>query len=150
MQSQYKTNCPDFSKYLKGKVLEAGCGDGQRMIELRAKGIDVYGFDVNPSLGVPQGSIEAIDSPDNSFDVVYSVDVLEHLDNPLKALSEVFRVSKGLVISSITPVEDTCFWQDPTHKVEWDRARWLREIDQFGQIIDVLEPFTVIAKKRGK
>jgi len=94
------------------------------------------------------GDAESITAQNGFYDVVYSVDVLEHLDNPLKALSEIFRVSRDLVISAITPVESPVFWEDPTHKVEWDRERWIREINEFGEIIDILEPFTVIARKR--
>jgi len=148
MQSQYHTNCPDLSEYLSGRVLEVGCGDGSRVKELQDKGIDAIGFEINPAQKMMLADAEAIPFKDSSFDAVYSVDVLEHLSDPLRGISEAFRVSKGVVISSITPVESAVFWQDPTHKVEWDRERWKREINEFGEIIDILEPFTVIARKR--
>ncbi len=152
MQSKYHTNAPDITKYLNGdKILEVGCGDGARVKALQDKGFSAEGLDVNPAhegLLVKQGDIEAIDALNDTYGVVYSVDVLEHLEDPLKAISEMFRVSKGLVINAITPSEDPCFWQDPTHKVEWQRERWLREIAQFGDIVDVLEPFTVIARRK--
>lgn len=150
MQSQYKTNCPDFTEYMNGKVLEVGCGDGSRVKDLIKNGIDAIGVEINPAQVndiIQKGDAESLDFADNSFGAVYSVDVLEHLDNPLKALSEMFRVGET-VISSITPVDDITFEQDPTHKVEWDRERWKREINEFGEIIDVLEPFTVIARRR--
>ena len=153
MQSQYYTICPDLSKYMKGKVLEVGCGDGKRVRELRDKGIDAIGIDINPCRAngaVKVGDAEDIIAPDGFYDVVYSVDVLEHLNHPLKAVSEMFRCSRDLVINSITPVESPVFMEDPTHKVEWDRERWKREINEFGEIIDILEPFTIISKKRGK
>uniref|UniRef100_A0A6M3IZM7 Putative glycosyltransferase n=1 Tax=viral metagenome TaxID=1070528 RepID=A0A6M3IZM7_9ZZZZ len=151
MQSQYYTNFPDIGKYVKGSVLEVGCGDGSRVKTLRDKGIMAWGIDVNPahvSDWVNLGNAEALEFGDNGVDTVYSVDVLEHLENPLKALSEMFRVSRNLVINSITPVDDPCFMQDPTHKVEWDRERWKREINEFGELIDILEPFTIVARKR--
>lgn len=151
MQSQYYTNIPDLSAYMKGKVLEIGCGDGKRVKELREKGIDAIGIEINPahfSEFVFKGDAENLDYPDNTFDVVYSVDVLEHLSDPLKSISEAFRVSGDVVIASITPVEDSSFWQDPTHKVEWDRERWKREFNEYGEIIDILEPFTLIGRKR--
>ncbi len=151
MQSQYYTNWPDLSKYLKGKVLEVGCGDGARVRDLRENGVDAVGIEINPAQVddvVQKGDAEALEFADNSFDVVYSVDVLEHLSKPLSAISEAFRVSKGLVIAAVTPIDDKTFWEDPTHKVEWDRERWKRELNEFGEIIDILEPFTLILKRR--
>jgi ubiquinone/menaquinone biosynthesis C-methylase UbiE len=151
MQSRYKTNCPDLTPFIKGTVLEVGAGDGSRVKALRDKGISATGIEVNDAQVnelVGHGDAEYIPFGNDTFGTVYSVDVLEHLDHPHKALSEMFRVSKGTVINAITPCEDPCFVQDPTHKVEWDKERWKREIDQFGEITDVLEPFTVVAKKR--
>jgi len=151
MQSRYKTNCPDLMPYMDGTALEVGAGDGARVIALREQGVNAIGIEINPAQEntfVQKGNAENLPFEDASVSTVYSVDVLEHLDHPQKALSEMFRVSKGLVVNSITPSEDPCFVQDPTHKVNWDRERWKREIDQFGEITDVLEPFTVVAKKR--
>jgi len=152
MQSQYHTNFPDITEYLHGEILEVGCGDGSRVKELRDKGLSAMGLEFNPyqvdGNSVVHGDAHAIPFYDDHYDVVYSVDVLEHLDNPVKALAEMFRVSKDLVINSITPVESSCFWEDPTHKVEWDKERWKREINEFGEIIDILEPFTIVARRR--
>lgn len=151
MQSKYYTICPDLSHYMKGRVLEVGCGDGKRVRELRDRGIDATGTDINPGQidgAVKFGDAQNINEPDGFYDVVYSVDVLEHLSEPLRAISEMFRVSCDLFIASITPVESQVFMEDPTHKVEWDRERWKREINEFGEIIDILEPFTVVARKR--
>ncbi len=151
MQSRYYTNAPDIMKYMNGSALEVGCGDGARVKALTAKGIKAVGIEVNPShVGnlVQKGTAEAIEYPENSFGTVYSVDVLEHLENPTIALAEMFRVSKELVINTITPADDATFWQDPTHKVEWDRERWKREVNEFGEIINILEPFTIVARKR--
>jgi len=151
MQSHYVTNIPDISSYLKGKVLEVGCGDGKRVKELRDRGIDAIGVEINPAHVneyVQNGDAEHLAFLDGSCDVVYSVDVLEHLSEPLQAISEAFRVSRDKVIASITPADDKCFYQDPTHCVEWTRERWLREFNEYGEIIDILEPFTIIARKR--
>ncbi len=152
MQSQYHTIAPDITKYMNGgKVLEVGCGDGKRVKDLIDKGINAIGIEINPvhvNGYVKLGDAEHLDFPDNSLGVVYSVDALEHLSEPLRAISEMFRVSSDIVINSITPVEDISFEQDPTHKVEWDRERWKREINEYGEIIDIKEPFTIIARKR--
>jgi len=152
MQSIYYTDCPDLSKYMNGgKVLEVGCGDGKRVKALLDKGVDAVGIEINPAHVngyVKLGDAENLDYPDNSFGVVYSVDVLEHLSEPLRAISEMFRVSSGIVISVLTPTGDGCFLEDPTHKVGWHWERWKREINEFGDIIDIMNPFTVVARKR--
>jgi SAM-dependent methyltransferase len=152
MQSQYHTNIPDIVPYLRGKVLDVGTGDGKRVKEFQGLGIDITGIDINLSQVddefVNYGDATNLIYEDNFFDTVLSVDVWEHVTEPLRAISEAFRVSSNLVISSITPVESSCFWEDPTHKVEWDRERWKREINEYGEIIEILEPFTLIARKR--
>jgi len=154
MQSRYHTNAPDITKYMNGTALEVGCGDGARIRTLRENGVDVLGIDINrahvtwPDGFVQYGDAEDIPFEPDSFGTVYSVDVLEHLDHPITALREMFRVSKDLVINSITPTDDISFYQDPTHRVEWGKERWVREIAEFGDIVDILEPFTIVARKR--
>ena len=114
--------------------MEVGAGDGSRVRDFREKGIDITGIEYNLSQiseDVSWGDAHDLNCEDNSYDVVLSVDVWEHLLEPVKSISEAFRVSSDVVIASITPVESSCFWEDPTHVVEWDRERWKREINTF-------------------
>lgn len=154
LQSQYYTICPDLTPYIKDSdtVLDVGCGDGDRVKELRKRGVDAIGVEINQACvdgdAVVEGDAENLVFDDESFDVVLSVDVLEHLDNPTKALSEMFRVSKNKVIAILTPTESDDFEIDPTHKVEWDIERWKREINEFGEITDILSPFGLVISKR--
>jgi len=146
MQSHYRTICPDLSEFIpKGsKVLDIGCGDGARIGELRDKGFDALGCEINKTwVGgfVDYGSAECLPYDDNSFDVVLSIDVLEHLENPIIALKEMFRVCKNRAFIIITPMEAGEFYEDPTHKVEWDISRWKREISEFGEIEGVFPPY---------
>jgi len=154
MQSQYTTNLPNLSQYIKNgcKVLEVGCGDGKRVKAMQEQDIDAIGIEINEAWLQPgiveKGDALQLDYPDNSFDIVLSVDLLEHLDDPLKAVAEMFRVSRDKVIVSLTPVEDRTFWEDPTHKMEWDTGHWMRELNEFGEIIEKLPPTTFVMKKR--
>ena len=50
-----------------------------------------------PSISIKQGDIYALPYNDNSFDLVICSEVLEHLEHPEKALTEVIRVSKNTV-----------------------------------------------------
>lgn len=154
MQSIYRTNAPNLNAYIpeNGTVLEVGCGDGRRVKALQDAGFNAIGVEINDAWLkdelVLKGDAEQLLFDDDSFDVVISIDLLEHLEHPLKVLAEMFRVSKDKVIAFVTPSEDRTFWEDPTHKVEWDIQRWMRELNEFGEIIDRLKPTGFIMKKR--
>jgi SAM-dependent methyltransferase len=97
-----------------GRVLEVGCGDGQRLAQLRARGWDVQGLEVDERaaaqaqsvFGVPVflGSLDQAAFRDEEFDVVAMNHVLEHVHDPLCLLGECKRVLKpGGLLVSITP-----------------------------------------------
>ena len=84
-------------------VLDAGCGWGRTMDELRRYG-RVSGFDLNP-LGVQhararghtevrQARVEEIPWPDESFDLITCLDVIEHTPDDVASLRELRRVAR--------------------------------------------------------
>lgn len=88
------------------KILDCGCGEGVLVEEFRSKGYDIEGIDKNyESEFVKKGDITSINYPDNYFDVVLVLDVLEHLpyNEQYKALNEIKRILKdrGVMILSI-------------------------------------------------
>ena len=94
----------------QGKAaLEVGCGGGVLCEEIARMGFDVTGIDPSlPALEIAtrhaeagglkikyeQGTGEAIPYGDNSFDVVFCCDVLEHVRDLPKVVSEISRVLK--------------------------------------------------------
>lgn len=86
------------------KLLDFGCGSGIFVEELEKAGFDAYGVDISDEavrFGALQGikNLSVIDShkinfPDNTFDVVLSMDVLEHLEDEEWALKEIQRILK--------------------------------------------------------
>jgi ubiquinone/menaquinone biosynthesis C-methylase UbiE len=106
-----------FDKYLTKpnmKILEAGCGMGTWIHNLRAKGHEVIGVDYmestvqkvkefDPSLPIQQGDVNNLNFPDESFDAYVSLGVVEHFqEGPQKALSEAYRVLKPNGVAFVT------------------------------------------------
>ena len=85
------------------RVLDAGCGTGRTMDELLGYG-EVHGFDLNP-LGaehargrghddVRVARVEEIPYPDDSFDLVTCLDVIEHTPDDGVSLRDLLRVTR--------------------------------------------------------
>lgn len=90
LKKQIKAN----AHYIKGVVLDAGGGDGERYKKFFK--FDKYiTLDINPECGADiVGSVEDIPAESGSFDSVISTQVLEHVKNPQKAVEEFYRVLK--------------------------------------------------------
>lgn len=91
------------------KILDLGCGSGRHLVYFAKLGYDVYGIDVSPEaikLSEKWLSDEGLHAelhckdmqrlpwPDNFFDAVFSVQVIEHnhLEHIRKIIKEVHRV----------------------------------------------------------
>ena len=87
-----------------GALLEVGCAHGFLMDHLRGEGWDVKGVEVSPlasgyarnelNLDVRTGTLEEAGFPEDSFDVILLLDVLEHLHRPFDTLAEIGRILK--------------------------------------------------------
>ena len=128
----------DLLKPYGNKVLDVGCGDGKRVKELREKGFDAIGAEINSNWVdneiIVKGDAYNLPFEDTSFDVVMCIDVLEHLKDPLLALKELFRVTKKVVLLQVTTPIDISFKEDATHCVDWSPIQWEREVSEFGII----------------
>lgn len=89
-------------------ILDIGCGYGVYGKALLKKGYEYTGIEVNEEyaaeahkfVNVLHMRAEKLDFPDKSFDTVIMLEVLEHLEDPYTALSEIKRVTrKNLVVS---------------------------------------------------
>jgi SAM-dependent methyltransferase len=92
-----------FSHYISGKVLDIGAGGFDRYEELLSVKEKVN-MDVSAGKNVDVvGSAENIPFPDNSFDSAICTQVFEHLKNPDKAASEIYRVLRkgGFVLITV-------------------------------------------------
>jgi len=120
--------------YIKGKVLEIGCGGGKWTKHL----LDSYDVDAITAIDVHTVAIEetrayeprarvllsngeTLDFPDSSFDTVFCFDVLLHLPPPLvgQYMAEAYRVAKkgGRFVSVL-----------PDMASPLGRPRWKRQV----------------------
>lgn len=95
-------------------ILDVGCGEGFTINKLGENGVGkkIEGVEYSkdairlgkklfPNLIFKEGSAYALPYKDNSFDLVVCTEVLEHLDQPAKVLSEALRTSKKYVLISV-------------------------------------------------
>ena len=110
----------DVSHAKPQSLADIGCGEGfvlktmldNSIVKHDENGFHAAGIDISksavavaqkqlPGLNIQVGSIYEIPFEDNSHDVVLCNEVLEHLENPAKALQELRRVSSKYVIVSV-------------------------------------------------
>ena len=96
----------------RGKVLDIGAGTGKILSELKDKGWQIMGIDEEKEavkwskkrgVKIMQANLEKkLPFKENSFDLVLSLDALEHLRKDSNALKEINRVLKSKGIAIIT------------------------------------------------
>jgi len=95
-------------KLAGAKALDVGSGRGY----LQDMVADYTGLDISPTASrfyhkpFVLGSATSMPLSDDSFDLVWSIDVLEHVPNPEQALREIRRVAKDGAILYLSPAWD--------------------------------------------
>jgi ubiquinone/menaquinone biosynthesis C-methylase UbiE len=153
-------------------VLEVGAGEGHVSALLRERSPEsmIVAFDLpDPELTVGWadlrgvfGSAERLPFRDRSVDLVLAIEVLEHVDDPARALAEIARVAKGPVLASV-PREP--LWRvlnvargkyvrdggnTPGHVQHWGRAAFVKLVAEHLEVRQVVSalPWTVVAANR--
>lgn len=105
-----------MAKSNTGKLLDVGCGSGDRLDILRKVGFDTYGVEISQAaeyakqhlgLNVKQGDLFDADYPDSFFDIVTLYNVLEHTHDPRKVIKELKRILKdnGILIIQVPNID---------------------------------------------
>jgi ubiquinone/menaquinone biosynthesis C-methylase UbiE len=125
--------------YVRGDLLEIGCGEGRGVALLHDKvdsysGLDKIGELVDtlakayPQADFKQSVIPPLPYSDNSFDSIISFQVIEHIKDDRTYLKEIFRVLKpGGVALITTPNIKMSLSRNPWHIREYT-AQQLSEI----------------------
>lgn len=121
------------------RSLNVGCG-GRRLV-------DALGIDIRPGPDVDViCDLNKYPWPfkDESFDMVYCCDIIEHLDDVVKTMQEIHRVAqdKAKVIISTPHFSHPNSFRDPTHK-------WHFTIDSFDYFTEELK-YPVYTKEKFK
>ena len=111
LMEQLKILSQIIKKSKPKRILEAGCGTGRILIPLVNQGHTIEGFDLSKNMlnelhrktkkiKTKIGDIEKIPYKNNTFDLVYSITVLIHMQDFKKGFKEMYRVTKkgGIVV----------------------------------------------------
>ncbi len=157
--------------------LEVGCGEGfstdrlRRMLplggSLEASELEprlcAAARERNPTVKVTEESIYQLGRATGSFDLVMALEVLEHLEEPQKALLELVRVTQGWLLLSV-PREPIfrlanvararylkAFGNTPGHIQNWSKQEFVELVGGVAEIVEVRAPVpwtVVLARKR--
>ncbi|WP_051220673.1 class I SAM-dependent methyltransferase [Flavobacterium filum] len=107
----------------------------------------------NPDITIFQESVYELQSEENSVDLIFLLEVLEHLDYPEKALQEIKRVSKKYLILGVPREPLWCFLNmcrfkylkdfgnTPGHLNHWSKKKIIKLVEkEFGKVIAVESP----------
>lgn len=93
-------------QYQRGQIIDIGCGNGRKTRLIGRLGVDILGVDpdeqeirkarnANTYENVQFACRQMKDMPDNTFSGVLLLEVLEHTDDPLQVLQEVYRLCEN-------------------------------------------------------
>ncbi len=101
-----------FEKYRNtNKLLDIGCGNGDFLIIAKEKGWDIYGSEYDlqaveiatkKGIQMHHGSITQATFANNSFDIITSFEVLEHLNTPVQEIEKINQLLRPNGIAYIT------------------------------------------------
>ena len=165
-----------LDKHARGKILDAGCGIGKHMGAIKNFN-EKYGIDPSelaiekakrsfPDCNFIVGSAYDLPHKENFFDLVYSIDTIEHLEYPQKMLAEAKRVLRmdGILIIQtpnypIKRIYDFINWlnskkgwrktwrDDPTHFSKFSCFKLRNLLSKYFKIIEI-SPRNILLENR--
>lgn len=136
------------SKVQNPKILDVGCGTGANLEMLSqfglAEGVDVSDdaleFCRRKGLTVQKGLAETLPYEDEAFDVTTALDVIEHLDDDIAGLKEMYRVTKTGGYSLIFVPAFMWLWgvQDDisNHRIRYTKKQIVERLEKAGYTVE--------------
>jgi ubiquinone/menaquinone biosynthesis C-methylase UbiE len=149
-------------------VLDVGCGEGvlvqrwaQRMPDARLVGIDLQepsiqaGWEQHraPNLEYRASAAEQLPFAEREFDLASAIEVLEHLPDPQRTLTEMARCAQRHLLVSVPReplwralnVARGAYLRDlgntPGHLNHWSKRAFVRLLGRYGDVVEVRSPF---------
>src|SRR6476661_10367894 len=130
------------------RILDVGCGTGAN-IEMLSQYGEAEGVDVSDDalefcrlkgLKVQKGLAESLPYADESFDLTTALDVVEHLDDDIAGLKEMFRVTKSAGYSLIFVPAFMWLWgvQDDisNHRIRYTKKQIVERLERAGYNVE--------------
>lgn len=137
------------------RVLDIGCGIGQftELVKATKKDTTVWGTDISP-LAIEDNKKRNKDItyyvstvgeqqllPDNYFDVVFSGEVLEHIDNPHDLFKDAYKcLKRGGTFIVTTPLNDQIITPEHMHYFTREDVTLLYDVNGFDNIRHIFLP----------
>lgn len=130
------------------RILDVGCGTGANLEMLSqfgsAEGVDVSDdaleFCRRKGLTVQKGLAETLPYEEGTFDITTALDVVEHLDDDIAGLKEMFRVTKAGGYSLIFVPAFMWLWgvQDDVsnHRIRYTRKQIVERLEKAGFAVE--------------
>ncbi|HWQ19577.1 MAG TPA: class I SAM-dependent methyltransferase [Methanotrichaceae archaeon] len=130
--------------YKKLDVLDLGCGTGQNLISFQSSGdCRCHGMDISmealrfcrsrENLSLARGSGEMLPFKSNAFDVVFALDVIEHIEDHKRAMKEICRILRpgGFLVLTVPAFQFLWSAHDTAnhHKRRYTRAGLIRDLE---------------------
>ncbi|MGE5373301.1 MAG: class I SAM-dependent methyltransferase [Solirubrobacterales bacterium] len=168
MVNHFLASVSDFARRTgASRVHEIGCGEGQICGILANQGFTVRGCDLSEaSLAVARSEVERsnlnielkcasiyeLDPAIDAEELIICCEVLEHLEEPDKALQKLRQIAKPYLIVSV-PNEPLWrilnmargkylrdFGNTPDHIQHWSRGAFIRLVEQYADVLAVKNP----------
>jgi 2-polyprenyl-3-methyl-5-hydroxy-6-metoxy-1,4-benzoquinol methylase len=108
-----------FEQYRKNNsILDVGCGRGWFLDEAKKRGWRVYGTEFSSDavklceskgIEMKQGDLDVGDFDNEKFDVVFSSEVIEHVNNPSVQFSKIYSVLRHGGMTYLTTPNWNCY-----------------------------------------
>lgn len=130
------------------RILDVGCGTGANLEMLSqfgsAEGVDVSDdaleFCRRKGLTVQKGLAETLPYEDGAFDITTALDVIEHLDDDIAGLKEMYRVTKPGGYSLIFVPAFMWLWgvQDEisNHRIRYTKKQIVERLETAGYTVE--------------